>query len=175
MTDQPMPTAEELMAAWQAQQAQPAGPTPEQQAAYAQVASAQTPAELAAAAQRAGLTGDAQALAAAGAAPVQAPSFEEQLAASTKQNAALQAQLQALQSNFASQIQGLQTQVSSALASIPAKVDPVTESATKVTQAASALFNQAQKAGIQTHWNAFASALTSHLDNLGLSDLAKVL
>ena len=57
------------------------------------LAAAQTPADYARAAQAAGLTGEAQQAALAGAAPVAAPDFAQQLAQLQRQNAALERQM----------------------------------------------------------------------------------
>jgi hypothetical protein len=70
--------------------------TPEQQAAAQRLAQAQTPQEYAAAAAALGLTADARAAAQSGATPVAAPDFAVQLQQLQAQNAALQAQMQAL-------------------------------------------------------------------------------
>src|SRR5260370_15118961 len=102
---------------------------------------AQSPAEYAAAAAAAGLTGQAQqALAgqlAAGApaGPVQAPSFEEQLEEYKKRNAALELQVGQLGQQFSSQLAQLQQALLGVQAAVPQKVDPVTESAAKVARA----------------------------------------
>lgn len=144
--------------------AQP-GPTPEQLAA---VNAAQTPQAYMQAAQAAGLTGDAAQLAATGAAPVSAPSFEEQLAAARQDNAALQAQLSSLNQQFQNALASLQGQVNTALASIPQKVDPVTESAGKVVAAL-------RDVPASDARNILHSALLSHLESLGLSELRKLL
>lgn len=140
-------------------------PTPEQLAA---VSSAQTPTQYMQAAQAAGLTGDAAALAASGAAPVQAPSFEEQLAEARQSNAALQQQLAALNAQFQQAIAGLQGQVNAALSSIPQKVDPVTETATKVVGAL-------RDVPASDARNILHSALLSHLESIGLKELQKLL
>lgn len=147
----------------------PVGPgSPEQAAAWAAVTAAQTPQEYAAAAQAAGLTGDASALAAGGAAPVQAPTFEEQLAASQQANAALQTQIDALNKNFAAALAGLQTQMQGVIASVPQKVDPITESAGKVAASFASI-------AVSDAKNILHSALKSHFVALGLADLAKLL
>lgn len=143
----------------------PTGPTPEQLAAVSQ---AQTPQAYAQAAQAAGLTGQAEGLLASGAAPVAAPTFEEQLAAARQDNAALQAQLVALNAQFQQAIAGLQGQVNSALASIPQKVDPVTETAGKIVAA----FRDVPASDAR---NILHSAVMSHLESLGLSELKKLL
>ena len=77
------------------------GPTAEQLAAVNQ---AQTPGEYAAAAAAAGLTGDAEGLAAAGAAPVTAPDFSELV---RKVQADNQAQIEALEASFRQQLDAL--------------------------------------------------------------------
>lgn len=143
----------------------PPGPTPEQLAA---VNEAQTPQAYMAAATAAGLVGQASDLAASGAAPVAAPTFEAQLAAARQDNAALQAQLQTLNQQFQQALAGLQGQVNTALASIPQKVDPVTESAGKVVQAFASVAASDAK-------NILHSTLVAHLEALGLSELKKLL
>jgi hypothetical protein len=151
-----------------------AGLSPEQIAAFQAVGQAQTPAAYMAAAQAAGLTAGAQQAAAAqqfaGVAPgpVAAPSFDEQLAAANQRNAALQAQINTMQAQFQQAIAGLQSQMSGVQAAMPVKVDPVTESAAKVAQAFGSLIPHDAK-------NILASALHSHLVNLGLTDLAKLI
>jgi hypothetical protein len=147
----------------------PVGPSsPEQAAQWAAVNQAQSPQELLAAAQRAGLTGDAQGLAAAGAAPVSAPSFDEQLLAANQRNAALEAQIERLNGQFTAAIQGLQSQMQGVIASVPQKVDPVTESAGKIAAHFAGLPSSDAKNGLH-------SALVAHLTALGLSELAKIL
>jgi hypothetical protein len=140
----------------------------EQQAAYARVNAATTPSEYAAAAAAAGLTGDAQALATGGAQPVQVPSFEEQLAASQQANAALQAQINAMGDRFKDALAGLQSQMQGVIASVPQKVDPVTESAGKVVAHFKGLAASDAKNGLH-------SALVAHLTALGLAEVAKIL
>jgi hypothetical protein len=80
---------------------QPTGPTPEQLAA---VNTAQTPEEYAAAAQAAGLTGDAEGLAVAGAAPVQVPDFSELVRQVQADNAK---QIADLEASFRAQLDAL--------------------------------------------------------------------
>src|SRR5258708_11957039 len=102
---------------------------------------AKRPAEYAAAAAAAGLTGQAQQAAAgelaAGvpAGPVQAPSFEEQLEEYKKRNAALELQVGQLGQQFSSQLAQLQQALLGVQAAVPQKVDPGTESAAKVARA----------------------------------------
>lgn len=141
--------------------------TPEQQAAAARLAQAQSPAEYAALAEQAGLTGAAQGLAAAGAAPVSAPSFEEQLAEYQQRNAALQAQINSLTASFSDQLAKVQAGLASVQASVPVKIDPVTESAGKVARAFADI-------GVSDAKNMLASALRAHFVGLGLEDLAKL-
>ena len=157
-----------------AQEYQQAGVTPEQLQAFAQLQQAQTPAEYAAAAQAAGLTtGALQAAAGQAAAgvtpgPVAAPSFDEQLAEARQKNAALEAQISSLNSQFQRALQGLQSQMAGVQAAIPARVDPVSESAAKVARAFADIVPHDAK-------NILASALHSHLINLGLEDLARLI
>jgi hypothetical protein len=140
----------------------------EQQAAYARVNAAQTPGEYAAAASAAGLTGDAAQLAAGGAAPLQAPTFEEQLAESIQRNNALEQQIASLGAQFQQALAGLQSQMTAVQNSVPTKVDPVTESAGKVAAHYAGLAASDAKNGLH-------SALTSHFVALGLTELAKIL
>jgi len=135
---------------------------------YRRVANPASPAEYLAAAESAGLTGGAQQAAMGGAAPVQALSFDDQLAASRQQVAALQRQLDLQQANFQRQFAQLSGQVQAAVSAIPAKVDPVTESATKVAQAFRDIVAHDAK-------NILHSALTAHLVALGLEDLAALI
>jgi hypothetical protein len=151
-----------------------AGFTPEQIAQFTAIQNAQSPAELAQAANAAGLTGPAQAAAAgqmmAGVAPgpIAAPSFEDQLAEYQQRNVALQAQLDQLNSAFRSQLSGVQDQLAQLQGSMPTKVDPVTESATKVARAFTDVAASDAK-------NILRSALHSHLIGLGLENIAKAL
>ena len=151
-----------------------AGITPERLAAFAAMQNAQSPAEYAAAAAAAGLTGQAQqALAgqlAAGvpAGPVQAPSFEEQLEEYKKRNAALELQVGQLGQQFSSQLAQLQQALLGVQAAVPQKVDPVTESAAKVARAFGDVIAHDAK-------NILRSALHSHFVALGLGELAKLI
>ena len=151
-----------------------AGVTPGQLAAFARMQAAQTPAEYMAAAQEAGLTGQAmqaaagQVAAGVPAGPIQAPSFEEQLEEYRQKNQALETQLGKMSGDFQDALTGLQQQLAGVKAAVPQKVDPVTESAAKVARAfADVAASDAR--------NILASALRSHLVNLGLEDLSKAL
>jgi hypothetical protein len=151
-----------------------AGFSQDQIDAFAKIQNAQNPAELTAAAAASGLTGSAQSAAAGQAAagvtpgPVQAPSFDDQLAEYQQRNVALQAQLDQLNQSFRSQLSGVQDQLAVLQGSMPAKVDPVTESATKVARAFADLMASDAK-------NILRSALHSHLLGLGLENVAKAL
>jgi hypothetical protein len=140
----------------------------ELQAAYARVNAAQTPADYMAAASAAGLTGDAAGLAASGAAPVNVPTFEDQLAESLQKNAALEAQISQLGAQFHAALAGLQSQMQGVIASVPQKVDPVTESAGKVIAHFKTIAASDARNGLH-------SALSSHLVALGLDELVKLL
>lgn len=151
-----------------------AGFSDEQIAAMKQIQQAQTPQQYAQVAQAAGLTGAAEQAAAgqvfAGvpAGPVQAPSFEDQLAEYKQKNQALEAQLGMLSQQFRQAIGGLQDQLAGVQASVPQQVDPTTESATKVARAFADIAASDAK-------NVLRSALHSHLIGLGLESLAKAL
>ena len=161
----PPPTAAEEYAA--------AGITPERLAAFQRLQQAQTPAEYAAAAEAAGLTNQAwQAAAgqvAAGVAPgpVAAPSFDEQVAEYKQRAAAAEAQVGSLNQQYTQAIKALQDQVAQLMGSIPQRVDPVSESAAKVARALADVPNSDAR-------NILRSALHSHLTNLGLTELAKL-
>ena len=161
----PMSAADEYAAA---------GVTPEQYEQFQRLNAAQSPAEYAQAANAAGLTAGAW-QAAAGqvargvqAGPVQAPSFEEQLAEYQQKNSALQHQIDSLTSQFQQQLTALQAGLAGVQASVPQKVDPVHESAAKVARAFADVVAHDAK-------NIMASALRSHFVNLGLEELAKLI
>jgi len=162
----PPPTAADEYAA--------AGVTPQQYAAFQRMQQAQTPAEYAAAANEAGLTGQAWQAAAGQVAagvrvgPVQAPTFDEQLAEYQQRNAALEAQLNQIGGQFQAQLTQLQAQLAGVQASVPQKVDPVTETAAKVARS----FADIPASDAR---NIFRSALHSHLVTLGLAELAKLI
>lgn len=151
-----------------------AGVTREQLEQFARVNQAQTPAEYAAAANAAGLTGQAwqaaagQVAAGVPAGPVPAPSFEEQLAEYQRRNAALEQRLVAEQAANATRFAQLSAQLAGVQAAVPVKVDPVTESAAKVVQAFKDI-------ALTDARNILRSALHSHLVNLGLAELAKLI
>lgn len=138
-------------------------------AAAAAYQGAQTPAQQAAAASALpGATDLASAMASQGAAPVAAPSFEELLGQAQQRNSALEQQINQLQANFQSQLAQLQGQFAGIVAAMPAKVDPVTESATKLVTALKAVPASDAR-------NVLTSVVNAHLTNLGLTDLAKTL
>jgi hypothetical protein len=154
-----------------AQEYQAAGVSPEQYAAFQAFQNAQSPAEQARAASAAGLTKNAgelysgQLAAGVQPGPVQAPSFEEQLAEYQAKNAQLETQLSQANTSIMAQIAALQQQLAGVQASVPQKVDPVTETAAKVVQAFRDVASSDAK-------NIMASALKSHLTYLNLSALA---
>lgn len=151
-----------------------AGFTPEQIAAFSAIQNAGSAEQLAAAAQASGLTGPAQAAAAgqlaAGVAPgpIQVPDFDEQLKQSQERNAALQTQLDQLNAQFRQQISGVQDQLSALQSNMPQKVDPVTETSTKVARAFKDITATDAK-------NVLRSALHSHFVGLGLEHIAEAL
>jgi hypothetical protein len=157
-------------AAQAAQAYQAAGISPDQLAAFAAYQQAQSPAAQAAAMSQLAQSGIAvagQQAAAMGAAPLNVPSFEQELA-DYKQRAALaEAQLAQTNANVQAQMQAMQNQLNQLQGSVPAVVDPVTDSAGKIVAAVRDVPPSDAK-------NILLSALKSHFVNLGL-DLARVL
>lgn len=107
---------------------QPAGPTPEQIRA---VSEAQTPQAYMAAARAAGLTGDAEQAALAGAAPVAAPDFGAMMA---QFKADQQAQIDKMQADFEAQLAALRSGIPAPL------VDPRVSVARNLSDGLALLF-----------------------------------